>query len=154
MEETKEVLQIRNKEVEGRGKADAREVGRVAAEATTKGYGKRQEHNEQIKVHKFHHVIMKVVLGFCKNKMFPINKFLEQSMLIYSLSNKKNLCFKLTRLIAKLHELNTSIDHDFFWSNHTVPMINKEYVELRSNFNTEVKRVYLGEFKDVTYQSF
>jgi hypothetical protein len=49
--------------------------------------------------------------------------------------------------------LNTPIDHEFNWSNHIVPMINKNYVELRSNFNTEVKRVYLGEFKDVTYQS-
>jgi hypothetical protein len=50
LEETKEVLQIRNKEVEGGGKADAREVGWVAAEAITRGYGKRQERNEQIKV--------------------------------------------------------------------------------------------------------
>jgi hypothetical protein len=43
LEETTEVLQIGYKEVEGRGKADAREVGRVAAEAITTGYGKRQE---------------------------------------------------------------------------------------------------------------
>jgi hypothetical protein len=28
-------------------------------------------------------------------------------------------------------------------------MINKKYVELRSNFNMEVKQVYLGKFKDV-----
>ncbi len=36
MEETKEVLGIRNKEVEGRSKADVREVGQVAAEAITR----------------------------------------------------------------------------------------------------------------------
>jgi hypothetical protein len=41
------------------------------------------------KFNKFDHVNMEVVLGFCKNKMFLIYKFLEQSMLIYSLSNKK-----------------------------------------------------------------
>jgi hypothetical protein len=97
VEETKEVL-----EVEGRSKADAREVGWVAAEAITRGYGKRQECNEQIKIHKFDHKNMEVILGFCKNKMSPIHKFLEQSMLIYSLSNKKSLCFKLDGLIAKL----------------------------------------------------
>jgi hypothetical protein len=51
LEETKEVLQLRNIEIEGRGMADARrEVERVAAEAITRGLGKRQEHNEQTKV--------------------------------------------------------------------------------------------------------
>ncbi len=55
-------------------------------------------------------------------------------------------------MIARPWELNTPIDHEFYWSNHILLMINKKYVELRSNFNTEVKRVYLGEFKDVTYQ--
>jgi hypothetical protein len=74
-------------------------------------------------------------------------------MLINLLSNKKSLCFKLTRLIAKLQELNTLIDHEFYWSNHIVPMINKKSIELRSNINTEVKRGYLSEFEDVTYQS-
>ncbi len=105
------------------------------------------------KFNKFDHANMEVVSGFFKNKMFPIYKFLEQSMLIYSSSNKKNLCFKFTELIAKPQELNIPVDHDFYWSNHIVPMINKKYIELRSNFNTEVKRVYLGEFEDVTYQS-
>jgi hypothetical protein len=55
-------------------------------------------------------------------------------------------------LIAKPRELNSPINHEFYWSNHIVPMINKKTVELRFNINTEVKRVYLGEFKDVTYQ--
>jgi hypothetical protein len=50
LEETKEVLQDGNKEVEGRGKADVREVGRLAAEAITRGSGQRKERNEQIKV--------------------------------------------------------------------------------------------------------
>jgi hypothetical protein len=40
------------------------------------------------KFNKFDHINMEIVLGFCKNKMFPIYKFLEQLMLIF-LSNKK-----------------------------------------------------------------
>jgi hypothetical protein len=36
---------------------------------------------------KFNHINMEIVSGFCKNKMFPIYKFHEQSMLIF-LSNK------------------------------------------------------------------
>jgi hypothetical protein len=61
------------------------------------------------------------------------------------------MCFKLTGLISKPHKWNTPIENEFYWSNHILPMINKKYVELRSDFYTEVKRVYLGEFKDVTY---
>ncbi len=36
-------------------------------------------------------------------------------------------------------------DEAFYWINYTVPMINKNYCELRSNFNTEVKKKYIGE---------
>ncbi len=97
------------------------------------------------KFNEFNHINTEIVLGFCKNKMFPIYKFLEQSMLIF-LSNKKSLCAKLTRLIQISRELTTPTDHEFYWTNNTVPMINRKYIEIRSNFNTEVKKVYLGEF--------
>ncbi len=50
------------------------------------------------KFNKFDHINMEIILGFCKNKMFPIYKFLEQSMLIF-LSNEWSQCAKLTRLI-------------------------------------------------------
>jgi hypothetical protein len=93
---------------------------------------------------KFDHINMEIVLGFCKNKMFPIYKFLEQSMLIF-LSNDQSLCAKLTRLIQIPRELTTPIDHEFYWTNIIVPMIKGMYIEIRSNFNTEVKKVYLGE---------
>jgi hypothetical protein len=97
------------------------------------------------KFNKFEHVNMEIVLGFCKNKMFPIYKFLEQLMLIYS-CNEQSLCAKLTGLIEIPRELNTPTDHEFYWTNNIVPMINGKYFEIRSNFNTEVKKVYLGEF--------
>ncbi len=84
-------------------------------------------------------------MGFCKNKMIPIYKFLKQSMLMF-LSNKQSLCAKLTGLIQIPRDLNTPTDHDLYWINNIVPMINGKYVEIRSNFNTEVKKVYLGEF--------
>jgi hypothetical protein len=46
----KKVLQDGNKEVERRGKANAREVGGLAAEALTRGNGQRKERYEQDKV--------------------------------------------------------------------------------------------------------
>ncbi len=96
---------------------------------------------------------MEIILIFCKNRMSSIYKFHEPSMLLFSSSNKQSLCVKLSRLIEKPRELNTLINHEFYWSNNIVSMINKKYVELWSNFNTEVKRVYIDEFEDVTYLS-
>jgi hypothetical protein len=110
--------------------------------------GRGRNAMKKTKFNKFNHINMMIVLAFCKNRMFPIYKFLEPSMLIFSFSSKQSLlCVKLSGLIEKPRELNTRINHEFFWSNNIVPMIN-------NNFNTEVKRVYIGEFEDVTYQSF
>jgi hypothetical protein len=41
----------------------------------------------KLKFNTFNHINMEIVLGFGKNKIFPIYKFLKQSMLIF-LSNK------------------------------------------------------------------
>jgi hypothetical protein len=99
----------------------------------------------KLKFNKLAHINMEIVSGFCKNKMFPIYKFLEQSMLIF-LSNKQSLRVKLTKLIQIPRELTTPTDHEFYWTNNIVPMINGKYIEIRSNVNTDVKKVYLGEF--------
>ncbi len=98
---------------------------------------------------KFEHCNMEAILNFCKKRMFLVYKFLDQSILIYSLSHKQSLCVKLSKEITKPKELDTAIDHEFYWSNNIVPIINKKYVESRSNFNMEVKQVYLGKLKDV-----
>ncbi len=42
----------------------------------------------KLKFNKFDHINMEIILGFCKNKMFPIYKFIEQSMLIFFPMNK------------------------------------------------------------------
>ncbi len=99
----------------------------------------------KLKFNKFDHINMEIISRFCKSKMFPIYKFLEQSMLIF-LSNKQSQCAKLTGLIQIPRELTTPTDHEFYWTNTIVPMINGNYIEIRSNFNMEVKKVYLGEF--------
>ncbi len=42
--------------------------------------------------------------------------------------------------------IDTPTDHEFYWTNSIVPMINRKYIEIRSNFNMEGKKEYLGEF--------
>ncbi len=92
----------------------------------------------------FDHINMEIVLVFCNSKMFPFNKFLEPSILIFISSNKQSLCDKLSGLIEKPRESITPVDHEFYWSNNIVPMINKKCVEKRSNFNTKVKRLNIS----------
>jgi hypothetical protein len=106
---------------------------------------RRRNAINKLKFNKFDHINMEIISGFQKNKMFPIYKFLEQSMLIF-LPNEQSLCDKLTGLIQIPRELTTPTDHEFYWTNSIVPMINGKYIEIRLNFNMEVKKVYLGEF--------
>ena len=42
----------------------------------------------KLKFNKFDHINVDIVLGFCKNKMFLIYKFLDQSMLIFFRTNE------------------------------------------------------------------
>jgi hypothetical protein len=47
---------------------------------------------------------------------------------------------------VKPREVVTQIDNEYFWSNnHTVLIVNKKYCEIRSTFNAEVKKVYIGK---------
>jgi hypothetical protein len=69
------------------------------------------------KFNKFDHINMEIVSGFCKNKMFPVYKFIEQSMIIYS-TNEQSLFAKLTRLIETSKELNIPTNHEFYWTNN------------------------------------
>jgi hypothetical protein len=94
---------------------------------------------------KFDHSNSEIITGFCKNRLFPLYKFLEPSMLLFLDTIKGSLCVKLNKLIEKPREVVTQMDNEYFWSNKTVPIINKKYCEIRSNFNAEIKKVYIGE---------
>ena len=78
-------------------------------------------------------------------KMFPHYKFLQPSYMIYSPENTRSLCYKINELIDKPPHIQSEIDDEFYWVNCTVPMINKKYCEIRSNFTTDIKKIYMGE---------
>jgi len=40
--------------------------------------------------------------------------------------------------------IKTHVDKIIFWNQRLVPMINNKLVELRSNFNSYIKKQYLG----------
>ena len=91
---------------------------------------------------KFDQSNSEIITGFCKNRLFPLYKFLDPSMLLFLDMNKRSLCMKLNKLLEKPREVVTQMDNEYVWSNNTVPIINKKYCEIRSNFNAEIKRVY------------
>ncbi len=77
--------------------------------------------------------------------MFPQCKFLEPSYMIFLREKPRSLCRKINKIIERPPLITSEIDEEFYWMNYTGPMINKKYCELRSNFNTEVKKKYIGE---------
>jgi hypothetical protein len=47
---------------------------------------------------------------------------------------------KINGMIEKPLAITSDLDHEYYWVNYTVPMINKKYCEMRSNFNTQHRR--------------
>ncbi len=94
---------------------------------------------------RYDHCNADIVSGFCKSIMFPKYKFLELLYMICSLENQRSLCYKINGMIEKPLAITSDLDHEYYWVNYTVPIINKKYCEMRSNFNTEVKKKYIGE---------
>ena len=94
---------------------------------------------------RYDHCNADIISGFCKSIMFPQYKFLEPSYMLFSLENQRSLCYKINDMIEKPLAITSDLDHEYYWVNYTVPMINKKYCEMRSNFNTDVKKKYIGE---------
>jgi hypothetical protein len=86
-----------------------------------------------------------IVSSFCKIRMSPQYKFPQPSYVMFSLKNPRSLCWKINKLIERPPSITSEIGEEFYWVNFTVPMINKKYCEIWSNFNTEVKKKYIGE---------
>jgi hypothetical protein len=94
---------------------------------------------------KYHHSNRDIITSFCKRGMFPQYTFLQPSYMIFSLENKRSLCYKINQMIERLPLITSEIDEEFYWVNYNPPLINKKYCEIRLNLNTEVKKRYIGK---------
>ena len=90
----------------------------------------------------YDHTNMHIISKFCKNKLFPHQKFLHSSWKIYSEKDKTSLSYKCKEEI----DVPVNEDGEFYWTNKIVPMINKKYCEIRANINAVIKLEYFGEF--------
>ena len=87
-----------------------------------------------------------IVKSFCKNKLLPNYKFLRPEQLKYEDKEKRSLCFKIYAEIQIPDTIKTPVDKIFYWNQKLVPMINTKLVEVRSNFNSHIKKQYLGMY--------
>jgi len=90
----------------------------------------------------YDHTNQDIISQFCKNKLFPHQKFLHQSWKVYSDKDKSSLCYKCNEEI----DVPVLEDGEFYWTNKIVPMINKKYCEIRANINSGIKVEYFGEY--------
>ena len=73
------------------------------------------------------------------------HKFLGPEQLKY-MDDKRSLCFKIYAEIQLPDTIKTPVDKIFYWNQRLVPMINNKFAEVRSNFNTYIKKQYLGMY--------
>ena len=70
----------------------------------------------------YDHTNQDIISQFCKNKLFPHQKFLHQLWKVYSDKDKSSLCYKCNEEI----DVPVLEDGEFYWTNKIVPMINKK----------------------------
>ena len=86
-----------------------------------------------------------IIKSFCKNKLLPNHKFLGPLQLKY-MDDKRSLCYKIYAEVQIPDTIKTHVDKIFYWNHRLVPMINTKLVEVRSNFNSYIKKQYLGMY--------
>jgi hypothetical protein len=86
-----------------------------------------------------------IIKSFCKNKLLPNHKFLGPEQLKY-MDDKRSLCYKIYAEVQNPDTIKTHVDKVFYWNQRLVPMINTKMVEVRSNFNSYIKKQYLGMY--------
>ena len=62
------------------------------------------------------------------------------------MDDRRSLCFKIYAEIEIQDTIKTHVDKIFYWNQRLVPMINNKFAEVRSNFNSYIKKHYLGMY--------
>ena len=75
---------------------------------------------------------------YCKEKLYPYYKFLPSEWNTYSPVEVGTICYKLMNLVA----VPDNVTEEYYYSERIVPMVNKKYVEMRSNINGHIRKLY------------
>ena len=76
--------------------------------------------------------------GYCKGTLYSYYKFMPAAWNKYSQVEVGTICNKLMNLIA----VPENVTREYYWYERIVPMVNKKYVEMRSNINSHIRKLY------------
>ena len=76
--------------------------------------------------------------GWLRQRLFRRYKFLPVGWLDYNTMNPNSLCQRVFQRVYK----PTAVSAEHYWDQRLVPMINKKYVEMRSNINSACRTTF------------
>ena len=74
-----------------------------------------------------------------KNTLFPIYKFLPKKWWLCTPTKEKSLCARTGKVV----ETPVGCPPQQYWDKKVVSMVNKKYVEMRSNINGACRKEYM-----------
>ena len=78
----------------------------------------------------------------CKEKLFPKFKFLPvPDWKKFTPTEKGTLCYQIWKVVT----VPRGADAEIYWDNRMIPIVNKKYVEMRSNLNSAMRRRWQRE---------
>ena len=78
----------------------------------------------------------------CKEKLFPKFKFLPvPDWKKFTPTGKGTLCYQIWKVVT----VPRGADAEIYWDNRMIPIVNKKYVEMRSNLNSAMRRRWQRE---------
>ena len=80
--------------------------------------------------------------SWLRMKLFRVYKFLPSTWSTYSPDKPLSMCAKVLTKVR----LPPGVGQESYWETRLVPLINKKYVEMRSNINSACRLAYQGEF--------
>ena len=89
----------------------------------------------------------KTINAYIRQKMFQKKKFLAQGWDSWQPNNVKSLCYKLVTENEAGLKLPPPGELEWYWRKRIVAIVNKKYVELRSNANSNHKAQYMSKEK-------
>ena len=92
------------------------------------------------------HCNCKNISDFCKNNLFPRFKFLPHKWKKWTPKEEGTLCMRMMNLVQVPKECSGEV----YWIERIVPIVNKKYVEMRSNLNSAIRKIYQSMISCIT----
>jgi len=83
---------------------------------------------------------VKDINDFCKEKLYPKEKFLRKNWQLYLPNDRTSLCWVVMKNLS-IPERSEPMD---MWNRVIVPSIREKYLSMRCNLTTKIKGIYMS----------